>query len=178
MRKIIIIIAASIVFLELLSGRVKCPARKEPDQIFLNQMSIDQEKQKVLSDLKQRRQAGQKISKKDYQAGFEKLVLEVEPERLGYFYGLAFPNGRAFVRNNLPSQIKEVVKRHELEHLLQTGMEFNKEFMANIATVKEYPWGGFQMILFVIRDKFRSTDSILCFIVNLWVTFKHYLLPL
>lgn len=171
-------IAIAIIFLEFLSTKVKCPPRAQYDQAFLDSMPLDKGKQEFLSDLKRKRETGQKISKEKYRAAFEKLVIEVEPKRLGSFYGLAFVDGRAFVRNDLPNSIKIVVRRHELEHLLQTGKEFNKEFLANFATFKEYPWDGLKMVWFAIQDKFNSTDSILCTINNLWATFKVYLLPL
>src|SRR3989338_8631434 len=142
-----------IVVLEFLSAFHKCEMPEGIVNLCDNQdSSVDSNaNEKLLDELREKRDTGKKISKNEYRHMFEKLIIEVEPETTK---GL---NGQAcgyfgLVKNNLPAQSKLFVKRHELEHLLQTGQEGNPEFSANIAAAKEYPLGLMQTVVLSLKE--------------------------
>ncbi len=134
------------------------------------------EREKLIIDLKSRIAAGNKITKEEYRQAAEGLILAVNPSSLGYYNGIACGN-MGYVRNDLPAEAEKFVERHELEHLLQTGKEKSREFSADLAAVKEYPWGLLQTILFSLRERAKYYNSPQCYVSTLWKTFKVYFLP-
>jgi hypothetical protein len=132
--------------------------------------------QAILAELRQRRARNETIPKPDYKAAADELVVELSPEELPFLNGIAY-GGRGFVRSDLPGQAKPFVVRHELEHLLQTGQERNKEFSANVAAAREYPLGLLQTITFSLKERRRYHGSVSSYVAGLWNTFKTYFLP-
>ena len=133
----------------------------------------------LLAKLKETRNADEKISKEEYRQTADSLILEVNPEVLkGYNNGKSCSGfGIGYVRNDLQAEAKKFVKRHELEHLLQTGTEKNREFSANLAAGKEYPFGLLQTTFFSLHNRAKYQESPLCYILIIWKTFKTYFLP-
>ncbi|NCO44461.1 hypothetical protein GW888_00070 [Candidatus Wolfebacteria bacterium] len=173
---ILITIVLIVVILEVLSKSQKC---KTPDCFYpCNNFStiLPGPRDPDLIRLQQKRLAGEKISKQEYRLIAEKLILEKDPELMGCYNGVVCGES-GFVRKDLPSNAKIFVKRHELEHLLQTGEERNSEFAANLAAGREYPLGFLQTIFFSIWNRARYYDSPVCYIISLWKTFKVYFLP-
>ena len=175
---ILLIVFVLIIFsLEILSKNYKCQVSKPIPPVHLCERNILPEEDKLLKNLRDKRLRAEKISKKEYEQAFNLLIYEVEPIRLGgYLNGIACRN-YGYVRNDLSIEAKKFVKRHELEHLLQTGEERNPEFSANFAAGKEYPLGLIQAIFFSIKNRAKYYDSPLCYILSLWKTFRVYLLP-
>lgn len=172
----------TILFLEILSRSYKCEA--PPRQVLFscreeNRPGELKEKEWLLDNLKDKRLRGEKISEQEYRQAADVFIAEAEPSKLGnYFNGIACRDyGYGYVRNDLPEGVKHFVKRHELEHLLQVDGKRNAEFSANFATAKEYPLGLIKTILFSIKYRAEYFGSRLCYILNLWQTFKVYLLP-
>jgi len=130
-----------------------------------------------LGELKNKISNGEKISKEEYRQAADNLILEVDPEVLGGCYNGKSCGRLGYVRNDLLSEAKKFVKRHELEHLLQTGVEKNREFSANLAAGREYPLGLLQTIFFSLQNRFKYQESPLCYILTVWATFKVYFLP-
>lgn len=141
-----------------------------------SQSLISPDESFLLANLKNKRESGEKTSKEEYRSAADKLILEVSSELLPGRNGQSCSNF-GFVRNDLPVQAKKFVKRHELEHLLQTGKERNREFSANLAAGKEYPLGLIQTIFFSLKSRAKYYDSPLCYILTSWKTFKIYFLP-
>lgn len=180
-RKIIFILLMVLVLiifsLEILSKNYKCQASKPIPPVPICERNILPKENKLLNDLKDKRLRGEEISKKEYEQVFDLLIYEIDPIRLGgYLNGIACGD-YGYVRNDLPIEAKKFVKRHELEHLLQTGEERNLEFSADFASGKEYPLGLIQTIFFSIKNRAKYYDSSICYILSLWKTFKVYLLP-
>lgn len=182
---IVLILVGSITFLEIISRVVSCP--KPPVNVTCNDLYEDEglsvinlykdtSDLELLSTLRQKRADNEMISKNEYKEAFEKLIIERDPKDMAGINGIACTN-YGFVRNDLPSQAEFFVKRHELEHLLQTGKEGNEEFSANIAAGKEYPFGLLQTALISVVDRAKYYDSPLCYIKSLYKTFKVYFLP-
>jgi hypothetical protein len=138
---------------------------------------IIKEENKLLSDLRNKRLAGEKISKEEYRQVADKIILEVDPDLIGGYYNGITCDNMGYVRNDLPKEAKKYVKRHELEHLLQTGEERNPEFSASFAGAKEYPRGVIQTVLFSLKTRVKYYDSPTCYLLTLWELFKIYFLP-
>jgi len=133
----------------------------------------------LLNDLKSKRNAGEEISKEEYRQTADKLILKVSPEKLnGCLNGQACVGlNIGYVRNDLPAEAEKFVKRHELEHLFQTGVKEKWEFLANLSAAKEYPVGLFETIFFSLKNRIKYQDSTLCYFLTTWETFKTYFLP-
>lgn len=174
----LIVLVGILLLLEILSKIYKCEILKPQPTIPLCDKSPLRQEVKLLNDLRNKRLKGEKISKEEYRQAFEILIFEVEPEILfgGYLNGKACDD-YGYVRNDLPKEAKKFVKRHELEHLLQTRKEKNPEFSANLAAGKEYPFGLIQTIFFTAKNRAKYYDSPLCYTLSLWKTFKNYFLP-
>lgn len=173
---IIGITIATILFLEIFSRIYKCEASSQ-SLIFSclnNPVSL---KEELLVNLRDKRMRGEKISKEEYRQAAEIFILEVDPKEFGgYLNGIACKN-YGYVRNDLPKRAKKYVRRHELEHLLQTGKEKNYEFSANFAAGKEYPLGLIETIFFSLKHRAEYYDSPICYILSLWKIFKTYFYP-
>ena len=174
----LIILAGMVLLLEIFSKIYKCEAIKVGPPSFICFESVLKPKQeKLLNDLRDKRLSGEKISKQEYWEAAKMLIFEVDPEKLGgYLNGIACSD-YGYVRNDLPIEAKKFVMRHELEHLLQTGKERNREFSANFVSGKEYPLGLIQTIFFSIKNRVKYHNSSICYISSLWKTFKVYILP-
>lgn len=183
-KNIILFVALILLFaslLELLSLFAKCEPSPKGDRSLFAEYDPDPKAVSLLYELRDKRLAGKQISKQEYQTALEEVIIEVDAKRMGSWFGVVPSLGAdiGFVRNNLPPAIKLLVKRHELEHLLQTGREKNKEWTANLAVFKEYPLESPLMLAFVVKDRltfYRGRP--LCLLVNLWGSFKRYLLPI
>lgn len=167
--------------LELLSLFAKCEPPPKGDRSLFAEHGSDPEAVRLLSELRDKRLTDEKISKQEYRTAFEEVITEVDAKQMGSWFGVTPSLGAdiGFVRNNLPYTIKLLVKRHELEHLLQTGKEKNKEWSANWAVFREYPLESPLMLIFATKDRlifYRGRP--LCLLVNLWDSFKRYLLPM
>jgi hypothetical protein len=140
---------------------------------------VSSQNRSLWTDLSKRINAGEKISKKEYREAADKLIIEISPDMLGNCYnGLSCKGfGRGYVRNDLPAEAEKFVKRHELEHLLQTGHEKNAEFSANLAAGKEYPIGLLQTVFFSLKNRFKYQESWLCYVLTIWGTFRIYFFP-
>lgn len=146
-----------------------CPRSPRPSNLSKNK--------KFIADLKEKRSRSEKISKQKYGQAADLLILEVEPAKLSYRFNGVACSSHGYVRNDLPERAKNFVKRHELEHLLQTHQERNTEFSANLAAAREYPLGLVQTIFFSLKNRASFYDSKFCYILSLWKTFKVYFLP-
>lgn len=168
----------SVVILEVLSKKYQCPIVRPPiSACNIRPTSILPQTDSELSEIRVKRDTKERITKEEYRQLAEKFVREVDPNVLSGFYnGIACGNF-GYVRNDLPKEAKKYVKRHELEHLLQTGKEKNPEFSANWAAAKEYPLGFLQTIFFSAQNRAKYSDSSTCYIVSSWKTFKIYMLP-
>jgi len=176
------VVFLAILFLEIGSRISKC--KDLPYEVLYSCKEENRPEQKkdvrlLLNELKDKRSNNQKISKQEYRKAADIFITEVDPSRLDdYFNGIACRRyGYGFVRNNMQGAAKDFVKRHEFEHLLQTGMEKNIEFSANFVAVKEYPLGFISTIFSTMRHRARYFDSWTCYLSNSWKTFKSYLLP-
>lgn len=180
---VLISLALVILSLEGLSKIRQC--RNSCVQIYCSDLpsfsspEISSQNRSLLADLRSTGSAGERISKEGYRQAADKLILEISPEMLG-----GCLNGRAcsgfgigYVRNDLPAKAKKFVKRHELEHLLQTGVGQHQEFLANLAAGKEYPMGLIESIFFSLKTRRQYQESLLCHILATWKTFKIYFLP-
>ena len=191
----LIFIVVCIVGLELLSKYYQCPKvtfPKHPDcYTFTNiengdwvggyifDFYFDKEDKKWLEELREKRKEGVKITKEEYHQASEKFMIEVSKDEMPDLNGISCGDF-GYVRDDLPSSAKIFVKRHEFEHMMQEGVkvEGNKEFLANLAALKEYPLGGVQTALFsVFRNRAGNNNNITCRIIRLWQLFKIYFLP-
>lgn len=124
-------------------------------------------------EVKAKREAGEKVLKKDYRKLMEEVVLEVEREEIGGSNGIAC-GYFGFVARDLLKPAKRFVKRHELVHILGIGSNFK----ANMEAGKEYPFGFLETtILSIFRALIYSEKPFVCRIVSLWNNFKEYFLP-
>lgn len=167
------IFVSAVVSLEALNRAFRCTI---PDCRYRCPSGPHNQSSPELVNLKLKRLANKKISKEDYYLAAKKLILEEEPGKMGCLNGLACGD-IGYVRKDLTEEAKRFVQRHELEHLLQTGKERNREFSANFAAGKEYPWGLIQTTSFSIRNRAKYYSSPLCYLLTLWKTFKIYFLP-
>lgn len=179
---VISIALTATLFLEVSSRIHEC--KTPPRQVLFscreeNRPEELKEKKSILDELKNKRLKGEKISKEEYRQAANIFIVEVEPSKLdNYFNGMACRQyGYGYARDNLPERAKNFVKRHELEHLLQSGTEKNVEFSANYAAAKEYPFGLIATVFSSIKYRAKYFGSRLCYILNLWSTFKSYFLP-
>lgn len=182
MKKIICILLAgsllTVLFLEISSRIYKCKILIPSVSCPAGIQPVDVEKKyKLLTNLKDKRLANKIVSKEEYRQAANELILEVPPGFLGGYYNGKSCNNFGYVRNDLPKEAKKFVRRHELEHLLQTGKEKNPEFAANFAAGKEYPLGFLETIYFSIWNRAKYYHSPVCYILSLWKTFKIYFLP-
>jgi hypothetical protein len=169
-----------ILFLELASKKYYCPTPLPPSvfscvQKVQPKMGVV-EREKLLADFKSRIATGDEITKEEFRQAAENLILKINPNDLGRLNGIACSNV-GYVRNDLSAEATKFVQRHELEHLLQAGTVKNREFSANIAAAKEYPWGLLSTITFSLRERAKYYDSSFCYISSLWKTFKVYFIP-
>jgi hypothetical protein len=170
------IFIVTIFSLEILSKNYKCKISIPSPRCSVLREENFGEENKLLSDLRNKRLTRQKISKEEYLEAADKFILEVDPELMGGSNGIACGN-IGYVRNNLPKEAKKYVKRHELEHLLQTGKERNPEFSANFAAAKEYPFGAIETVIFTLKNRAKYYQSPVCYLLMLWKNFKTYFLP-
>lgn len=166
---IVLIVAA--IFLEFFGKQYQCRANIPTSRDSVQSLIFPQTPSRIQEVIK-RRKAGEEIAIKEYQELMEEFVLEVNPDVIPGLNGVV-RNNIGYVRNDLPQEAKKYVKRHELEHLLDGGGEFE----ANIAAAKEYPLGLIETILFSIKDRSKYYDSNICYLVSLWKTFKVYFFP-
>ena len=179
----IIILVLLIIFAVFLLERASLSYHCQPIKIpsWPNcEANPSEEQQILLENIRIKRQNKEYISKKEYRLVFEKLIIEMDPEIMGSLNGLSCGNF-GMVKNNLPPQSKLFVKRHEFEHLLQEGkimaLNTNNEFLANSAAAKEYPWGLIETVFVSLKDRSKYYDSVSCYLISLWKTFKTYFLP-
>lgn len=175
---ILLIVSVLIIFsLEVLSKNYKCQISKPRPPLHLCARDISTSENKMwLKYLRDKRLGGEVISKEEYKQVADLLIYEVDPITLGGYLNGKSCGDYGYVRNDLPIEAKKFVKRHELEHLLQTGKERKPEFSANLAAGKEYPLGLIQTIFFSIKNRAKYYDSPLCYTLSLWKTFKVYFL--
>jgi len=148
------------------------------EKVWHRKYSVSAGTRSLLEDLRRARRRGRSVSRQKYREAMEKAILEEESVGLGFANGTAILGGDiGFVSKALPPRAKLFVRRHELEHLLQTGSERNAEFSANFAAAKEYFWGGLQTIMFTIRYRARFFATKSRYVAYLWGEFKKYFLP-
>ena len=177
---ILFILVFIVIILEIITKKVTCPLRPSGDITLFTEFLPNEEAKKILTELRNRRSKGESISKLEYKKVFEKVIYKVPASRMGSWFGVVPQIGVdiCFIRDNLPTIVANLVKRHELEHLLQTGQEKNVEWSANVAVIKEYHWRSLFMIPFAVKDRFSFYHGEpLCLVASLWVNFKKYLLP-
>ena len=176
---IFVVIVMALILLEATSRIYKCERLAEnttPPCLMDAFLSISEKDELILVDLGEKRLTGGKISKKEYRQAADIFILEIESEKLGYRNGISCGD-YGYVRKDLPGEAKKFVRRHEFEHLLQTGEERNREFSANFAAGKEYPLGLIQTIFFSLKNRGKYYSSPACYILSLWKTFKIYFFP-
>jgi hypothetical protein len=113
------------------------------------------------------------------QEELEQAVIEVDRDSIGGANGV-YCSGVAFVSNDLPTQAKLYVRRHELEHAFQFTLQMkeeNYESAANYAAAKEYPVGMVETVVFSVVESRKFFNSTTCWLVMLWKIFKIYFLP-
>jgi hypothetical protein len=172
------IFLGSIVFMEILSRTSGCSSKRYSESMPAcndQRYTEDASHKMYLDELSKRYSQGVAPSTQE----LEKAVIEVDRKAIGGANGV-YCNGAIFVSNDLPAQAELYVRRHELEHVFQDILNMdleNHESAANYAAAKEYPLGMVQTaIVSVIKARSRF-DSITCYLVALWETFKIYFLP-
>ena len=168
-----------VVALEITSRLYPCrppPANFQPAVCDPQIFPPNQEAVEAVLILREQRQTPAIISAEVYREALDEIIFEVAPEKLNGFNGVAC-NGVGYVRVDLPAQAKLFVKRHELEHLLQTGAQSNREFAANLVAAQEYPFGLMATVVFTLKNVGQADASLGCIIGALWQSFKLYFLP-
>lgn len=180
-----LLIIFAVFLLEKTSQLYRCQPAKTPPWPSCGINPTGEEGRALLEKIRVRQQTREHISKGEYRLAFEKLIIETDPELMGPLNGLSC-GSFGLVKNNLPSQSKLFVKRHELEHLLQEeriiifrerSNTTNNEFLANLAATKEYPWGLIETVFVSLKERSKYYDSTSCYLISLWKTFKVYFLP-
>lgn len=135
-----------------------------------------EERLELIAQLQEKHRQNIPISKEEYRAVFEKIILLIDPELLQgpdfQLNGVAC-NTIGYTRNDLPGQATLYVRRHELDHII-----FNSnEFEANLAGFKEYPIGGVQITWITVWEGLSRIPSNPCQIFIIWNRAKEYFLP-
>lgn len=166
----------SLIFLETGDKILMCQASMPEPSCPAAGFPLSDAERVELARLAAQRAIDQEITKEEYRSAAEILIKEVSPELIGGYNGIACGNV-GYARNDLPWDAKAFVKRHELEHLLQTGRETKPEFRANLAGFKEYPMGAVRTLIFTLNTRTKYYDSPICYGLSLWKLAKIYLLP-
>lgn len=134
---------------------------------------VDRDVPSLLFEIRAKREAGKRVSKKDYRQLLEEIVIEVDREEIGGSNGLSC-GYFGFVAKDLPKPARIFAKRHELAHILGEGNEFH----ANKESSLEYPFGFLETtVISIFRTLVFSERPFICRIVILWEAFKVYFLP-
>lgn len=143
------------------------------DELGVKYGTSEKEPPPLLFEVKAKRESGVRVSKDEYRRLAEALVFEADRKDLGGNNGLACGYW-GYISQDLPSQSKKFVRRHELTHILGVGIEFQ----ANKEAGLEYPFGLIQTTLISVwRGLSTPSRPLVCKITLLWTIFKEYFLP-
>jgi hypothetical protein len=113
-------------------------------------------------------------------ADLDRIITLTKYEEMPGLNGILCPSGMIFVRDNLSSEAKYFVARHELQHVYsEHGMNTQcgkEEYCATMSAARVYPLGFVETILSSLSVSFNESRTVWCFLFGSWNIFKIYLL--
>ena len=184
LRKIFIAATVSFVvavsFLEIGSRYYECPSTDCDCSGTLvcdpKHYPINQEKVQTIQGLVELKRQDTEPARED----LDQIINLVEFEEIYGMNGVLCGSGMVFVRDNLGSEGRYYVARHELEHLfLRNGINTDcndKEQCAMLNAAKVYPVGFVKTILSSVYLSAKESPTIWCFLFGSWRIFRAHIL--
>ncbi|MBI5953610.1 MAG: hypothetical protein HY865_18300 [Chloroflexi bacterium] len=173
-------IAIVFAFLEIGSRYYKCPVTDWHHQDVLvcdtNYYPVNQNRIYAVQSIIKQKQQNMEPSRED----IDQAVNLTKYEDMPGLNGIVCEDGMIFVRDNLSSEGKYFVARHELEHVF-IGNGLNKdcvkeEYCATMSAVKNYPLGFVETVLSSLYISSQEAPTVWCFIFSSWNIFRVYVL--
>jgi len=176
-----IFIVAFIIFLEIGSRHYECPATDQSPQEVLvcdpHYFPVDQIKTQAIQKIVESKRQGREPSRQD----LDRAINTEKYENMPGLNGIACGDGMIFVRDNMSSQEKYFVARHELEHIFRrNGMNVEcgkEEYCATMIAAKAYPAGFAATILSSLYISSKESPTVWCFLFGSWNVFREYVIP-
>ena len=170
----------AVTFLEIGSRYYKCPSTGCDCSDTLvcdpNHYLVNQEKIQTIQGIVELKRQGTEPSRKD----LNQIINLVAFDEIYGLNGILCGNDMIFVRDNLSTEGKYYVARHELEHLfLRNGINTecnDNEQCATINAAKIYPLGFVETILSSLYVSASESPTVWCFLFGSWRIFRTYIL--